>query len=74
MSTGPIPSSPKAIAARAGTPPRQNIASAPADAPTQTIAGVGPEPSGSGGVQVTTHRTPATFGTITLINGDDTSG
>ncbi len=73
MSAGSTPQSPNAIAASACTPPRQRIASAPEVAIAWSIAGWIPPPR-CGGAAATTCRTPATLGTITVMNADASIG
>jgi hypothetical protein len=73
MSTGSRSSMPKAMAARAWTPPMATISSAPDEAMANSCGGWMPCPA-RGGAQATTLGTPATFGTTTVMIEDASIG
>ena len=72
MSTGPMPSIPKAIAASACTPPSAKMRSAPEVAIACSV-GACTVPA-RGGVHAVTSATPATFGTSTVMNAQASIG
>ena len=73
MSAGAPSSRPKAIAARAWTPPTAKIRSAPDTCAAYSTAGCGP-PFSEGGVVLTTWGTPAARATPTVMNALASSG
>ena len=73
MSAGAVSSSPKAIAARAWTPPRAKIRCAPEARAAYSTAGC-TAPCSDGGVADTTSRTPAARATPTVMNALANSG